>query len=162
MVLYFYYFKKNFMKTKIILVFLMIIGAHACAMDKMLTVFKPQQEYLSCKQSKFDDMNVQQLRVWHENLSDKQRDGIRKNLEKQGDVCKALFNFVIHMPQDIQKLIIAHMFDGFTQPSSQHSFGEYTDGINKFCEMPFYVACKSCAKAEKFLEHLKKDAAWWQ
>ncbi len=117
---------------------------------------------ISRKESKFDFLKLHELQPWYETLSHEQKDAIQSNLKKQNEKTVALFKVTTELPLDVQKLVIAHMFDGYSytrcyKDDPNKHFGKYEGAVNKFYAKPIRVVFDNQNKAVKFLNFLKED-----
>jgi hypothetical protein len=135
---------------KIVVVFGMFVGI-VDAMDLSI----------SRKESKFDFLKLHELRPWYEKLSVEQKQALERNLEKQDEKNKALFKVATQLPLEVQKLVVAHMFDNYNyarccKDDFNKPLGEYEGAVNKFYEKPVWVAFNGRSKAANFLNFLKE------
>jgi hypothetical protein len=139
-----------------IIFFFIIFFSNVCAMEQAIV------PWISRRESKFDSLKLHELQSWHEGLSNEQKEAIQANLEKQDQTNVALFKVATQLPLDIQRLVVAHMFDGYNytrccKDDPNTPLGEYTNAVHKFYEIKISTVFDYHNKATNFLEVLKKS-----
>src|SRR5579872_268882 len=130
-------------------------------MDKLMRVFKPE-EIISRKDSGFDFLKLHEIKPWYGKLSEKQKTGILDNLRFiQSKKNQALFRVAVELPPDIQRLVVAHMLDGYSythyaKESPNNHLGGYANAVNKFYKISMITSFQDHCKALNFTASLNK------
>src|SRR5260221_8177074 len=117
---------------------------------------------ISRKESKFDFLKLHELRPWYEKLSAEQKETMQENLKKQDKKSVALFKVATQLPLELQKLVVAHMFDGYSytrccKDDHNKPLGGYEGAVDKFYAKSIGVVFDNQSKAAHFIEFLKED-----
>ena len=117
---------------------------------------------ISRKESKFDFLKLHELKPWYETLSAEQKEAMQSNIKKQDQKSLALFKVATQLLPEVQKLVVAHMFDGYSytrcfKDNPNKSLGEYEGVVSKLYQKEIGVVFDYPIKAVAFSKFLKED-----
>src|SRR5258706_8769968 len=144
-----------------------ILVTNMCAMDESIVLREEhrQKHCISRKESKCDFMNVRDLSHWYHGLSDEQKKGIVDNLNDKDEIGKSrlmLFNFVTSCSEDVQRVIVAHMFKGKLKDNIKIA-AEFCENIPLCNAFNIYQFSKKVfKKKDNFSQYLAKDPSFQQ
>lgn len=130
--------------VKKISVFCMLISfGVAYPMKRALELDDKNQRIVTFKSLKgFPLTSLSKGAVWFSSLSERDKGKVTTNIiNHNDDRLKLLFNVVTRLPEDIKKLITAHLFEEdkkITNLSNSEVFAEYKNVANMFCTKPLY------------------------
>jgi hypothetical protein len=119
--------------------FVMMVSA-AGAMNRNYERYEKRNELISFKSVKgFPLISLDAGEKWAAQLSEKELQEVRKQIKWQKDKRLTTLFRVITLPQDVKRLIAAHIFEDekkITNLSYSNVFSEYANAADTFCTMP--------------------------